>query len=197
MTTDSPKNTQERVNSATEVLGNALRLYLDAKLLFEHERYPSCVSLSILAMEELAKFMALAGYQPLPSSGWRSHLNKQLSPASFLLRKRYQATLKEITSEQKLGEADDTYKRWADMDFAPDEMSFFDTVLARIVAEGSLNRFTDAHGKETDRLKQLGFYVDLDDKKRVRNTPAVITRETAQDRLDFARDVLGALRAQM
>lgn len=83
------------------------------------------------------------------------------------------------------------------MDFAQGEMSFFDTILARIIADGSLNRFMDAHGKKIDRLKQLGFYVDLDDKKRVRNTPAAITRETAQGRLDFARDVLSALRAEM
>lgn len=76
-------------------------------------------------------------------------------------------------------------------------MSFFDTVLARIVADGSLCGFMDAHEKKIDRLKKLGFYVDLDDKKRVRNTPAAITRETAKDRLDFARDVLSALRAQM
>lgn len=109
--TKPPEKPGDPVNSATEVLGNALRLYRDAKLLFEHERYPSCVSLSILAIEELAKFMALAGYQPLPLSGWQSHVNKQQNSAAFLLRKRYQAELREIIAEQQLDEADDTYKR--------------------------------------------------------------------------------------
>lgn len=118
--TKPPEKPGEPVDSATEVLGNALRRYRDAKLLFEHGRYPSCVSLSVLAIEELAKFMALAGYQPLPSSGWQNHVNKQQNSAAFLLRKRYQAELREIIAEQELDEPDDTYKRWADMDFADD-----------------------------------------------------------------------------
>src|SRR6266481_7645692 len=43
-------------DAATEILGNALRLYSDAKLLFENGRFASCASLSVLAIEELAKF---------------------------------------------------------------------------------------------------------------------------------------------
>jgi AbiV family abortive infection protein len=60
-------------------------------LLFNHERYAACASLSVLAIEERAKFMALAGFQPLQRSEWRRHSAKHLSPAAFLLRNRYQA----------------------------------------------------------------------------------------------------------
>ena len=141
--------------------------------------------------------MSLAGFQPLPPSDWRSHTAKHLSPASFLLRKRYQAALRQILAECQISEPEATYKRLADMDYRSDEMSLFDAVLARIVADGSLGRFSQAYGKETDRLKQLGFYVDLDDKMQVRSTPAQITRETAKDHLDFLRDVLETLRAHM
>ncbi len=184
-------------NAATATLGNALRLYRDAKLLFEHERYASSTSLSVLAIEELAKFMALAGFQPLSWTIWRSHTAKQLSTASFLLRKRYQGALREILAECQVSEQEATYKRLADMDYRSDEMSLFDAVLARIIADGSLWRFSQAYGKATDRLKQLGFYVDLDDKMQVRSSPGEITREIAKDRLDFARDVLETLRAHM
>jgi hypothetical protein len=69
------------------------------------------------------------------------------------------------------------------------------SVLARIVSDGSLGRFSRAHVKETDRVKQLGFYVDLDDQMRVRLTPSQVTSELAKDRLNFAREVLETLRS--
>ncbi len=105
--------------------------------------------------------------------------------------------MRKILAECQVSEQEATYKRLADMDYRSDEMSLFDAVLARIIADGSLWRFSQAYGKATDRLKQLGFYVDLDDKMQVRSSPGEITREIAKDRLDFARDVLETLRAHM
>ena len=75
--------------------------------------------------------------------------------------------------------------------------NLFDSVLARIVSDGSLGRFSRAHVKETDRIKQLGFYVDLDDQMRVRSTPSQVTSDLAKDHLDFARDVLETLRSHL
>jgi hypothetical protein len=103
-TTTFPSLPGQGTVAATEILGNALRLYGDARLLFDHERYASCASLSVLAIEELTKFMALAGFQPLQRSEWRRHPAKHLSPASFLLRNRYQAALREVIAERQLGE---------------------------------------------------------------------------------------------
>jgi AbiV family abortive infection protein len=185
----------QAVDAATETLGNAIRLYRDATLLFAHERYASCASLSVLAIEELAKFMALAGFQPLQRSEWRRHTAKHLSPASFLLRNRYQAALREVIAEHQLGEPEATYERLAAMEYESGELALFDTVLAKISTDGSLARFSRAFGKEIDRLKQLGFYVDVDDQNQVRATPAQITLEIAEDHLQFVRDVLETLRA--
>ena len=182
-------------NAATEILANALRLYGDVQLLFEHKRYASSASLSVLAIEELAKFLGLVGFQPLPSTDWRNHPAKHISPASFLLRKRYQAALREVLTESQLSEAD--YKRLINMDYRSEEMPILDVVLARIVADGSLGHFSRAYGKETDRLKQHGFYVDLDSKMQVRSTPAQITRETAKDHLEFVRDLLETVRTHL
>jgi hypothetical protein len=80
------------------------------------------------------------------------------------------------------------------MEYRDDEMALFESVLARIVSDGSLGRFSRAHVKETDRVKQLGFYVDLDDQMRVRSTPSQVTSVLAKDHLNFARDVLETLR---
>ena len=81
------------------------------------------------------------------------------------------------------------------MEYRDDEMALFESVLARIVSDGSLGRFSRAHVKETNRVKQLGFYVDLDDQMRVRSTPSQVTSELAKDHLNFARDVLETLRS--
>jgi hypothetical protein len=72
-----------------------------------------------------------------------------------------------------------------------------DTILAKISADGSLVRFSRAFGKEMDHLKQLGFYVDVDDGNQVRATPAQITREIADDHLQLVRDILETLRSRM
>jgi len=134
-------------DAATEILGNALRLYSDAKLLFENGRFASCASLSVLAIEELAKFMGMIGAQPLPVRSWRSHADKQVGSASFLLRKRYQAALREVLEETGAADPDADYRRLADMEYRDDEMALFESVLARIVSDGSLGRFSRAHVK--------------------------------------------------
>jgi AbiV family abortive infection protein len=118
-------------DAATEILGNALRLYSDAKLLFENGRFASCASLSVLAIEELAKFMGMIGAQPLPVRSWRSHPDKHVGSASFLLRKRYQAALREVLEETGAADPDADYRRLADMEYRDDEMALFDAVLAR------------------------------------------------------------------
>jgi hypothetical protein len=140
----------ERGAQHGEILGNALRLYSDAKLLFENGRFASCASLPVLAIEELAKFMGMIGPQPLPVLSWRSHPDKHVGSASFLLRKRYQAALREVLEEMGAADPDADYRRLADMECRDDEMALFDAVLARIVSDGSLDRFSRAHLEETD-----------------------------------------------
>jgi AbiV family abortive infection protein len=192
-TTTFPSLPGQGTVAATEILGNALRLYGDARLLFDHERYASCASLSVLAIEELTKFMALAGFQPLQRSEWRRHPAKHLNPASFLLRNRYQAALREVLAERQLGEPPAVFKRLAAMEYLPEEMGLFDAVLAKITADGSLAHFSRAYGKETDRLKQLGFYVDVDEQNQVRATPTQITREIAEDHLASSLFAVGGV----
>ena len=184
-------------DTATETLRNALRLYTDARLLFEHGRYASCAALSVLAIEELAKFIALAGFQPFPSCSLRHHTVKQISAASFLLRSRYQATLREILLEERVGEHAAMYARLIAMEWNADEMALFDIVLGKMIADGSLRRFAQVYAGETNELKQLGLYVDIDKHGEIRATPTQITRETAEDQVGFVCDTLKALRARL
>lgn len=187
------------LHAATETLANALRLHLDAKLLFENERYPSCASISVLAIEELAKFMALSGCQPLSQSEWNIHTAKQLKPSSFLMRKRYQAVLREIICERKMNtiDADVTYKRLTRSNFWPldrsDDLELFIAAFERTVADGSFRRFSQAYSKQFERLKKQGLYVDIGSNMKVISSPAQITRDVAKDQLDFIRELLKIL----
>ena len=60
----------------------------------------------MLAIEELAKFMGMIGAQPLPVRSWRSHPDKHVRSASFLLGKRYQAALREVLEEMSAADPD-------------------------------------------------------------------------------------------
>lgn len=83
------------------------------------------------------------------------------------------------------------------MDYCPEEMSLFDSVLARLVANSALERFSEAYMKGLDRIKQSGFYVDTDDMMKVRSSPTQITREIAENRLQFVREVLETIRSHI
>ena len=192
----SPRNTLHE-DAATALLGNAISLYNDARLLFDNTRYPTCTSLSILSVEELAKFMALVGLQPLPLKEWRNHIAKHVSPAGFLLRKHYQTALRDALSETPADEREATYSRLADMDYSDSELTLFDAILARLVSDFSLENFSQASAKDLDQLKQSGFYVDTDAQMHIRSTPSQVTRETAQLRLQYVRDLLAAVRAHL
>ena len=61
--------------------------------------------------------------------------------------------LREVLEETGAADPDADYRRLADMEYRDDEMALFESVLARIVSDGSLGRFSRAHVKETDRVK--------------------------------------------
>ena len=210
-------------DAATEFLGNSLRLYSDAHLLFRNERYASCASLSVLALEELAKFMALAGYQPLSRSEWHVHSVKQIKFTTYLMQKRFQAALRATIAERQISaEAADRFRKrctklrrelTADEEkppaelecaldfeevgeFTEDDFGLFMAAFKQVMADGSLQHFARAYGKEFERIKKRGFYVDIGAKMKVLSTPAAISRDIAKEYLDLFDDVLETLTAQ-
>jgi hypothetical protein len=46
---------------ATVLLKNSLRLFADAKLLYDNKRYPSAAALGVLCIEEFGKFITFLG----------------------------------------------------------------------------------------------------------------------------------------
>lgn len=179
--------------AATAVLGNALQLYRDAVLLLKEERHASCLSVSVLAAEELAKFLSLVGLQCLKRSDWRLHQAKHVGTASFLLRRKFQGALS-AALEGRPEKSDQA--RLAQLDFREDdegEMALFDEVLQQVVKDGSLTHFSQAYMKEMDTRKQRGLYVDLAADLTIVSDPKAITREEASDQLNFVRATLQVL----
>jgi 8-oxo-dGTP pyrophosphatase MutT (NUDIX family) len=62
--------------------------------------------------------MGMIGAQPLPVRSWRSHPDKHVGSASFLLR--YQAALREVLEETGAADPDADYRRLADMEYRDD-----------------------------------------------------------------------------
>ena len=125
------KTIEQPQSAATAILENVIRLRGDALLLFKNERYGSCLSLSVLAAEELAKFLSLVGMQSLNPSDWHKHTAKQLGTAAFLLTSQKHERTKDtfgegerLTVEGKAGELKKTVSVTVYDDFPA--MAFFD-----------------------------------------------------------------------
>jgi AbiV family abortive infection protein len=184
------------LDTPTEILSNALRMYRDAKLLLNHDRYASATAISILAIEEMAKFMSLAGFQPLPRKHWRDHVCKQTSPTAFMLRKQFQNNLRKILTEKNIDNVDDIYKRLTsysvkniDEDISDEEeRSIFMLAFKHTIETARI--FAKANSKEFDITKQNCFYVDVANDLSVKSSPNQVTRDIAENHIKILEDIL-------
>lgn len=176
-----------RGQSATEVLGHVVRLYDDAKLLFRNEGFATAGALAVLAIEETAKFLSLAGMQPLTGSP-RDHVAKHVGAASFVLRKRYQQALRELLADRGKSEE---YARLAQLGTDdPLVQEMWDEIYDRIRKDGSLDRFIHAAERRFDQFKQRCLYVDLNPDGSVASSPQQVTKEEAAEALEVMQQVL-------
>jgi AbiV family abortive infection protein len=203
---------------AIEVLSNALRLACDSRLLFNNGRFPSSASLAVLAIEEFAKFMSLAGFQPLPRSEWHIHTTKHRKALAFLLRKRFQSAWCEITGRphisiddhkainlalkkhrQEVEDANfDTAVVEANADNNDEELKAVKLAIDKALSdEKLLLHYISSYLKKIETLKRRGFYVDIGSKMKVSSTPAQITQRTAKELLDLIIAMIDTLMADM
>jgi AbiV family abortive infection protein len=203
---------------AIEVLSNALRLACDSRLLFNNGRYPSSASLAVLAIEEFAKFMSLAGFQPLPHSEWHIHTTKYRKALAFLLRKRFQSTWCEITGRQYISVDDhkainlalkkhrqevedanfDMTVVDANTDTCDEELKRVKLAIDKTLSDDTLLlHYLDAYLKKSETLKRRGFYVDIGSKMKILSTPAQIKQEMARALLDLIIAMIDTLMADM
>ncbi|RVD14614.1 MAG: AbiV family abortive infection protein [Mesorhizobium sp.] len=141
------------------VAEKALSLAQDARLLFDNGRFETALSLAILSIEEAGKFILLAAAtsQGDLNRKIRSHPKKQQQAAlSLLVRQMITGlkVLKQITEPEQ----------WLDPANQPTDEDYR-RVWRVLSLTGIFDFHKAAHAGDLDRLKQAGFYVDLNQER--------------------------------
>lgn len=170
------------------ILDNSLRLYRDAKLLFDHGRYASSTALAILSLEEFGKFLdhiGLAGR----SNHKLLHLKRQAFTAKFFISVAYRVTVLkvfnidgELTLNKKLRvpvEKMSTIKPYVELDEPAMDMGIFQTILETEPYKSALVLFCRFYDGDLNRLKNRAFYVDVSDFS-ILSDPITVDRDTAE-----------------
>lgn len=189
------------MNALEAISSNASRLLSDAKLLFSRERYPSALALAILALEESGKFNLLKwkGVDALTDTG-RHHVSKQTVYGSFLIAEAFLDALTE-----KLPEAGYELKHQSELtpkqrEWLENETSKRESMdeICRIMIEeaktsGAFKEYEKIRKGEVNRLKMLGFYVDIDTKGKVVANPLDTNKIEAKRYIDIAQSMVEKL----
>jgi AbiV family abortive infection protein len=187
---------------ATPLLRNSLRLFKDAKLLFDNERYPSAAVLAILSFEELGKFLAEIGFAVSPSLEKRLHQKKQEHISGFLLRTSYVIAVAEYFklkidvrgSRIKILEGNEQlFRAYLDMDEATMDLDKYSEILAQPIMGQALRIFTRIHHGDLNRMKNSGLYADMIDGV-VREPEKEIKTEDASGIIRMCEHLLGLFR---
>jgi AbiV family abortive infection protein len=168
----------DTIDVSKEVLENADRLLNDARLLFEHGRFPTSASLAILSIEEFGK--AIRGMSV-------GHLEKQKAAISFGLINHFVEHLKSRgLSVQRF---DPTTERQPKPRNPALERKVEEALTA--LDESHLRGIEgDIHNKDIAAIKNRGFYVDLDNAGNVVSLPDAIDSTIAKRLIDTAHELI-------
>jgi AbiV family abortive infection protein len=87
-----------------EIRHNAQRLWEDAKILFDHERYASALALTVLSLEETGKYALLSGRVQFdgPDRNLRNHLTRQGAVFDLMVQQIGVEQANEVLAERGL-----------------------------------------------------------------------------------------------
>jgi len=184
---------------------NAFRLCADAQLLFEHERWASCIALSVLVIEEVGKYLLLSGdpvdprvrklsQHPIKQSAvsdgylvdlWVSLSGQIWSEYPELARRRMDELRAQSSSEEPSSQRPRITP-------AADEIQaiFEEQVRLRMGNLMTARFLVNSKLGETNRTKNQALYVDTDFNGAVRNDPARFTQTDAEEWLSQANRAL-------
>ncbi len=184
---------------------NAMRLYEDAKLLFDAGRFPSSLSLSVLSLEETGKFYMLKHDLEegtvIKNINTTLHVQKQIEASWFCVETmllHFFDVLDALGYEHKpYSEASNLQRKWLGTaagieftarlhrgDYPP---GVLEATEERTKSDGTIRDYQEVSVGELDRLKQAGFYVDLEDDLTVKSIPQKIGKERANKWLERAK----------
>lgn len=181
--------------SLAAIQANAVRLLEDARLLFTNDRHASSVALSILAIEEVGKFLILSAVKPGVARKTLRHGEKQSAVSSM-----YSGDLWASLSRDVMKGNEELFKRrLAELRTTPIEQisdgrslppTEASECIAEIFEETIRKRSKDllparymletGMGK-TSKTKNAAIYVDIADDDTIVNDPGNITKAQAKE----------------
>ncbi len=182
-----------------------MRLYEDAKLLFDAGRFPSSLSLSVLSLEETGKFYMLKHNleegTAIKNIKTTLHVQKQIEASWFCVETmllHFFDVLDALGYEHKpYCEASDLQRKWlrtaAGIEFSARlhrgdyPPGVLEATRERTESDGAFQDYEEVSVGELDRLKQAGFYVDLEDDLTIKSIPHKIGKERANKWLERAK----------
>lgn len=182
------------------IQANAIRLLEDARLLFTNGRHASSVALSILAIEEVGKFLVLSAAKPGEARNMLRHHEKQTAASQM-----YSGDLwLSLSGDMVKGNEELFNRRLAELRAMPIEQVFagpptppteaseriakiFEEAIRRR-SEGLLQaRYMLETGMgNTLKMKNVAFYVDVADNDTIMSDPESITEAQALEWLQQA-----------
>jgi hypothetical protein len=172
---------------------NAFRLYEDAVLLMSNQRYPSAVALSILAIEEVGKYLMLRDHKNNYNvERLRRHSAKQcklseryltdlwMSLSPRLSVENRELTLKRLAELRSLGRPPTLLDDPQVSQTSDQIREIFEETVRQQYAQNMLARYVITTGLgDTSKIKNRAFYVD--DSDRDRSNPTDLTRSDAEE----------------
>jgi AbiV family abortive infection protein len=189
----------------SSIRDNAFRLYEDAGLLMSNKRYASAIALSILAIEEVGKYLILRDDKnDSKAKRLRHHSVKQSALSGRYLSDLWMSLLRRLLVENR----ELMLKRLAELRSLgpPQELSddlpasqtsdqireIFEEVVRQQSAENLLARYVLRTGLgDTSKIKNRAFYVDDSDDDCF--NPADFTRSDAEEWLRQADRALAEI----
>jgi AbiV family abortive infection protein len=172
---------------------NAFRLHEDAVLLMSNQRYPSAVALSILAIEEVGKYLMLRDHKNNYNvERLRRHSAKQcklseryltdlwMSLSPRLSVENRELTLKRLAELRSWGRPPTLLDDQQVSQTSDQIREIFEETVRQQRAQNMLARYviTTELG-DTSKIKNRAFYVD--DSDRDRSNPTDLTRSDAEE----------------
>lgn len=190
------------------VVDNAKRLLSDAELLFNNERYGSAVSLAILSLEEAGKACLIHWKdegivtRDIKNDIRSFHFHKQRVLGCFITAKEMILALADYCDHpSKMPKMDKSHSDFeSDNDFARylyrTCMTHFasDTAALEYIARRSYEKSAAyrivAESRRLDHVKQLGFYVDVDENLVVKAPFIEPSRALAEEVIALAKEAM-------
>ena len=183
---------------------NALRLYQDAQLLFENDRYPTSLSLSLLSIEEAGKFFLKRDQNngDKISNVERLHVHKQEAAFHWLFVEESIVTFFDVLNDfgfehKPYLEMTELQRKWLgstegrafDKRLRSDEILniVMDAVSRRMNESGMFADMQGVTTGEVNKLKQLGLYLDAGADNNISNLPYNIAKTEAAKWLNRAK----------